>query len=94
MLTIVAHIHAVPGQAEAVRVELDKLVPITRAEEGCIRYDLHTDDADNHHFMFYETWTSRELWQAHMNAPHLHAYMRATDGMLARFDLFEMDKVA
>ena len=44
--------------------------------------------------MFYETWTSRALWQAHMEAPHLAAYMEATDGLVAKFTLHEMTKIA
>ena len=40
--------------------------------------------------MFYENWESRELWQIHMNAPHLAAYMKATDGAVAQFTLNEM----
>ncbi len=40
-LTIVAHIHANPDKIDLVKAELEKLLPITRAEEGCIQYDLH-----------------------------------------------------
>ncbi|MEM8963279.1 MAG: putative quinol monooxygenase [Acidobacteriota bacterium] len=89
-LTIVAHIHAHPDKVELVHAELEKLVPITRAEEGCLQYDLHRDNEDPAHFMFYENWESRELWQRHMNAPHLTAYMAATDGAVATFTLHEM----
>ena len=92
-LTIIAHIHAHPDQIDLVRAELQKLVPITRAEEGCIQYDLHQDNENPAHFMFYENWTSRTLWQAHMNAPHLAAYMKATEGAAAAFTLFEMTQV-
>jgi quinol monooxygenase YgiN len=93
-LTIVANIRAKPEHQEQVRTELEKLIPITRQEKGCLLYDLHQDDADPAHFMFYETWKSRELWQAHMDAPHLAAYMKATDGMVAEFTLHEMTKIA
>lgn len=68
--------------------------PITRKEEGCLLYDLHQDNEDPAHFMFYETWESRELWQAHMDAPHLAAYMKATDGMVAELTHHEMTKIA
>jgi quinol monooxygenase YgiN len=47
----------------------EKLIPITRAEEGCIQYDLHQDNEEPAHFLFYENWASRELWQIHMNSP-------------------------
>ena len=93
-LTIVANIHANPNQIEMVKSELEKLVPITRAEKGCINYDLHRDNSDPAHFMFYENWESRELWQIHMNEPHLAAYMKATDGAVAQFTLNEMTVIA
>lgn len=70
-LTIVAHIRANPNKIDLVRSELEKLIPITRAEEGCIQYDLHHDNADPAHFLFYENWESRELWQSHMGNKHL-----------------------
>ena len=93
-LTIVANIHANPNQIELVKSEREKLVPITRAEKGCINYDLHRDNNDPAHFMFYENWESRELWQIHMNAPHLAAYMKATGGAVAQFTLNEMTVIA
>lgn len=89
-LTIVAKIKANPDKIELVKAELLKLIPITRAEEGCINYDLHQDNDDPAHFVFYENWESRELWQIHMSAPHLAAYMAATDGAVAEFTLNEM----
>ena len=92
-LTILAQITANPGQEDLLRSELEKLVPITRAEAGCIRYDLHRDNENPGFFVFYETWESRELWQAHMNSPHLAAYMAATEGAVAEFTLNEMTQV-
>lgn len=93
-LTILAQITAVPGKEALVRAELEKLVDITRAEDGCIQYDLHVDNSKPGFFMFYENWESRELWQAHMNAPHLTEYGAATEGALANFTLNEMTKIA
>lgn len=92
-LTIVADIHAKPDQADLVRSELLKLVPTTRAEAGCLRYDLHQDNEDPAHFLFYETWESRELWQAHMNAPHLVASMKAAEGAVASISVWEMTEL-
>ncbi|WP_027234635.1 putative quinol monooxygenase [Leisingera caerulea] len=89
-LTIVANITANPGKTELVKAELEKLIAITRAEDGCITYDLHQDNENPAHFMFYETWESRALWQTHMQAPHLAAYMDATEGAVAEFTLHEM----
>jgi len=92
-LTIVADIKAKSDQIDLVKAELLKLIATTRAEEGCINYDLHQDNEDPAHFLFYENWESRELWQAHMGNQHLKDYMAATDGAVAEFTLSEMTQV-
>ncbi|MBY8978332.1 antibiotic biosynthesis monooxygenase [Rhodobacteraceae bacterium NNCM2] len=93
-LTIVANIHANDDKIDPVKAELLKLIPITRAEKGCINYDLHQDNENPAHFTFYENWESRELWQEHMSGPHLAAYMAATEGAVAEFTLNEMTQIA
>jgi len=92
-LTIVANIHARADKIELVKAELQKLIATTRAEDGCLQYDLHQDNEDPAHFLFYENWESRELWQVHMNAPHLTAYIAATEGAVEKFTLNEMTVV-
>jgi quinol monooxygenase YgiN len=92
-LTILAQITAAPGKEDLVRAELEKLVSITRAEAGCIQYDLHKDNDQTGFFVFYEVWENRELWQTHMGAPHLAAYMAATDGAVSSFVVNEMSKI-
>ena len=92
-LTIVANIHAKADKVDLVKAELLKLIPITRAEEGCIQYDLHQGNENPSHFMFYENWETRELWQTHMNTPHLAAYLAATDGAVESFTLNEMSVI-
>ncbi|MEM7167053.1 MAG: putative quinol monooxygenase [Planctomycetota bacterium] len=92
-LTIVANIRANTDRVELVKAELEKLIPITRAEAGCLQYDLHQDHEDPAHFMFYENWESRDLWQDHMNAPHLAAYLKATEGAVADFTVNEMSHI-
>lgn len=93
-LTIVAKIVAKKESTELVKEELLKLIDITRAEEGCIQYDLHQDNDRPELFLFYENWESRELWQTHMGNAHLAEYMRATDGHVVDFVLNEMTQIA
>ncbi len=92
-LTIVANIFANSDNVDLLKSELEKLIPPTLKEEGCIQYDLHQDNENPEHFMFFELWENRELWQAHMNAPHLAAYMAATEGAVADFSINEMTPV-
>lgn len=93
-LTIVANILAKEEKRELVKSELLKLIDITRAEEGCINYDLHQDNENPNLFLFYENWTSRELWRTHMENDHLKAYLEATDGAVESFTLNEMTQIA
>ncbi|MEN8789462.1 MAG: putative quinol monooxygenase [Flavobacteriaceae bacterium] len=92
-LTIVAKILAKEGKRDLVKTELIKLIDTTRAEEGCINYDLHQDNDDPNLFLFYENWTSRDLWQKHMGNSHLAEYMKATEGAVAEFEINEMSLV-
>ncbi|MDJ0831277.1 MAG: putative quinol monooxygenase [Desulfobacterales bacterium] len=93
-LTIVANIKAKSGKIDRVKAELEKLIPITRAEAGCLNYDLHQDNENPAHFLFYENWESRELWQAHMGNQHLQNYMAATEGAFEEFTVNEMTQIA
>lgn len=92
-LTIVANITAKEGKIDMVRAELIKLIETTRNEVGCVNYDLHQDNDNPAHFLFYENWESRDLWQAHMNNQHLLGYMDATEGAVAEFVISEMTLV-
>ena len=82
-LTIVANIKANPDKIDLVKAELEKLIDVTRPEEGCINYDLHQDNENPAHFLFFENWESRDLWQAHMGNQPLADYMAATEGAVA-----------
>ncbi|WP_299261244.1 putative quinol monooxygenase [uncultured Aquimarina sp.] len=93
-LTIVAKILAKEEKRDLVKSELLKLIDLTRAEKGCINYDLHQDNENANLFLFYENWESKELWQEHMNNSHLAAYMKATDGAVEEFVLNEMYQIA
>ena len=89
-LTIVAHITASPEAVDTVKAGLLGLTGPTRSEAGCIQYDLHQDNENPAHFMFFEIWESRELWLAHMDSEHLKAFQSETDGLIDDFRLHEM----
>ncbi|MEE4378103.1 MAG: putative quinol monooxygenase [Candidatus Competibacteraceae bacterium] len=93
-LTIVANITAKAGKTDLIKAKLEKLIDTTRAEAGCLQYDLHQDNENPAHFMFYENWESRELWQAHMHAQHIKDFLAATDGAVETFTVNEMTMLA
>ena len=92
-LTIVANIHAKADKIDLVQAELIKLIEPTRAEEGCITYDLHQDNENPAHFMFFEIWESHERWQVHMNNENLANFKAAIDGALDGFTANQMTQI-
>ncbi|MFS4466619.1 putative quinol monooxygenase [Maribacter sp. 2210JD10-5] len=90
ILTIVANIHAKPEHVERVKSELIKLIAPTRAEEGCLNYDLHQDNVNENHFMFYENWASRALWQKHMQSEHILELQKIIDDIVEATVINEM----
>ena len=50
------------------------LIELTRAEAGCLRYDLHESRHDPSRFVFYETWSSAAHLEAHSRSPHIQAF--------------------
>ncbi len=93
-LTIVATITARADQVEFVKSELFKLVEKTRAEEGCVQYDLHQDNQHPQQFLFFENWTTRELWQAHIASQHIADYKAATADAIESVIISEMTQIA
>jgi quinol monooxygenase YgiN len=77
-VTLVVEFHAVPGRGSELRRLLLGLVTPTRAEEGCLLYDLHEDPADPDALWFYEQWASA----AHHAAHDLTSHVAAAVGVL------------
>ena len=82
-LRVVAHIPAKADQAEQVREILAALVEPTRKESGCIRYELHQNNADPSDLTFIEEWESDAALDAHLQTDHVQAALGRLDGLLA-----------
>jgi len=92
-LTIVANIHAKAEEIDRVKSGLLKLIDITRAEKGCIGYDLHQDHENPAHFLFFENWESRELWQVHMANKHVTDFLESTEDAIEDVSIHEMSQI-
>ena len=87
-LSVVAKIKAKANNEDLVHRELRHLIEPTLAEVGCINYDLHRSIEDPSLFLFYENWTSRDLWEKHMKSDHIKAFDSNTDGAIESWELF------
>jgi quinol monooxygenase YgiN len=82
-LAMVVEFRAAPGRADELRSALLDLVGPTRAEEGCLRYDLHDDLDDPDRLAFYEVWATAEAHAAHDRTDHVLAIVAALPRLTA-----------
>lgn len=72
-ITAVTLIHGIPGNEEELKQHLLSLAGPTRAESGCVTYDLYQSPDRRHEFMRFEVWASQDALEAHKKTPHLRA---------------------
>jgi len=72
-IAAVTRIHGLPGRADDLKGHLLSLSGPTRAEAGCVQYDLYQDPATPHEFLRFEIWTSADALEVHKQMPHLRA---------------------
>lgn len=92
-LTLTAQIKAKTGKATEVEQVLRDLIAPTRAEEGCIAYDLHADNEDESNFVLIETWESVPQWKVHMQSPHMKAFDAQTGALVEDWKLTQLTKL-
>ena len=82
-VTVIARIKAKTGEVQRVKEELLKLLAPTRAENGCMNFDVHQGATDQSQFLFHENWTSKAALEAHFETPHIKNWLRVAEGLLA-----------
>ena len=92
-LTGVAKLKPKTGAEEDLAALCRGLVAPTRAERGCIAYDLHRSSDDPGLFLFTESWESRPLWEEHMKSPHLAAFGERQEAVIESWDLFTGERM-
>lgn len=90
-ITAVTLIHGLPGRDADLMQHLLSLAGPTRAELGCIAYDLYQSPERRHEFMRLEVWTSRDALELHKTLPHLKASFekRQREGWKTEIMVFE-----
>ena len=83
--TIIADLAAHPGRGDAVAaaVAATGAAGLTRAEPGCVAYDLCRDADAPDRFVAYECWRDLAALDAHLATAHFAAAGAALAGLLA-----------
>lgn len=82
-LNVVAVITAQPGAADEVRAALQALVEPTRAEPGCLKYELFVSGMSSDTFITVEEWRSSADLEAHLQTDHVQQALATSGDLLA-----------
>ena len=94
-VTVLARFKAKPGMEEKAKQAILACVAPTRAEKGCINYDLHQSVDDKAVFILYENWESKEILDKHLKTPHLTGLQAKSDELFSEpLDITLLDILA
>lgn len=79
LLTAVTFIEGKVGREDELKKDLLALSGPTRAEPGCLAYDLYQSPERHNRFMRYELWRDAAALEAHKATPHIRASFAKRD---------------
>jgi len=96
MISVIATIELAEGRREEFLAIFGELTPKVQAEEGCIEYAAWVDiptslggqpPAREDVVVVIEKWQSVDALEAHLMAPHMQQFRKATEDMRRRIEL-------
>jgi quinol monooxygenase YgiN len=73
-------IEAAPGREQELSSLLNSLVAPTRAEAGCLGYELNTSAEKPGVFLFYEKFANQAALDSHVSSPHFQGFLKQREG--------------
>jgi quinol monooxygenase YgiN len=74
MLIIAGSLSFAAQDREDVLASLSEITELSRNDSGCVEYWWAEDVDEPNTFRFFECWESQEQFDAHVAAPHEHAF--------------------
>lgn len=68
---ITARFETRPGAEAEGETELVRLAELSRAEAGCLAYDVYRVVGASHMLVLFERWTDEDAWRTHLETPHV-----------------------
>jgi quinol monooxygenase YgiN len=96
MIHVIATVEVVPGKRDEYLAEFRLVVPLVRAEAGCLEYGPAVDVASEiprqippreDVVTVVEKWEDIEALRAHLASPHMQEYRERVKGLVARVQL-------
>lgn len=77
MIIVAGTVRIEPSKLGSARLEMEKMIKASRAEDGCLDYSYSVDVLDPHVVHVFEAWRDRASLQRHFKMPHLEAWRAA-----------------
>ena len=94
MIHVVARMELNPGCQEKMLEIMRDLVPVVRAEAGCITYNPCIDkDRNQTYLTIVEAWESEDHLKAHLDSAHMTEYRENVKDLRKGSTLYLLDPV-
>jgi autoinducer 2-degrading protein len=64
-----------PGEEERIEEILRTMVPLSRAERGCLQYNAHRSSEDPRRFFLYEIYKDEAAFTEHNESDHFKRFV-------------------
>lgn len=84
ILTLIVRFDVVSDQETAFAKALSDLIELTRAEQGCLRFEVAQAQANPHEFILIEQWVDQKALDQHNRTTHLQTFVSQHPLLLAQ----------
>ncbi|MER6651933.1 putative quinol monooxygenase [Streptomyces sp. NPDC000971] len=81
-IAVYGYARAKAGEEDRLLDEIQAIIGLTRKEDGCEQYTVHTTPDQPGAFAFYERWSSGAHLLAHVSQPFMQTYFAAITGLV------------
>lgn len=89
-IRLTGHIDVPPGRREAVAAALPEHIRLTRAEPGCLQFDVQPDPQVPGRWLVEELFDSREAFEAHQTRARQSRWGEISAGLAREYDVVEV----
>jgi quinol monooxygenase YgiN len=91
-IVITAILKAKENMEDRLFAELVKVQEGSRAEAGCLHYDLHQSIEDGT-FVLHETWKDKDALDSHVASPHYQEYRTNTADLVSKREVYKLKAI-
>ncbi|WP_409199967.1 putative quinol monooxygenase [Methanobrevibacter sp. DSM 116169] len=84
MIIVLAKVSPKQGMKDSILEESKDLIEKTRAEKGCIEYNLFDSTDDDSSLLFVEKWENKDDLKSHLTQDHFINFGSNTKDFLAK----------